>query len=121
SYGFVQPHLVLTKDREQPVEYRMDFLEHAGQEDHFAITLTLDKPGLYFYYFDLHAWDRKVFRGLMEEGYPALDKEGPQWQLTVYHPDFVTPGLLKGGTFYQIFPDRFYEGDPNKPWPFPER
>lgn len=121
SYGFVQPHLVLTKDREQPVEYRMDFLEHAGQEDHFAITLTLDKPGLYFYYFDLHAWGRKVYRGMMEEGYPALDKEGPQWQLTVYHPDFVTPGPLKGGTFYQIFPDRFYEGDPNKPWPFPER
>jgi glycosidase len=30
------------------------------------------------------------------------------WQLSVYAKDFATPDWLKGGMFYQIFPDRFY-------------
>ena len=40
---------------------------------------------------------------------------GLDWQLTVYEPDFKTPDWIKDGTMYQIFPDRFYEGVPNKP------
>ena len=120
-HGFVQPHLVLTKDGEFPVSYQMEFQEHEGERDRFSITLTLDQPGLYFYYFDLHSWDKKVFRGPMEEGYLTREEEGEPWQLTVYHREFTTPALLKGATMYQIFPDRFFEGDPDKEWPFPER
>jgi len=33
------------------------------------------------------------------------------WALTVYDPAFTTPDWVKDGIFYQIFPDRFRNGD----------
>ena len=39
------------------------------------------------------------------------------YQLTVYHPDFETPDWIKNAIVYQVFPDRFRDGnsDNNKP------
>ena len=39
------------------------------------------------------------------------------YQLTVYAPDFQTPDWIKNAIVYQVFPDRFRDGDPsnNKP------
>lgn len=40
------------------------------------------------------------------------------YQLTIYHPDFQTPDFVKNGVMYQIFPDRFRNGDvSNDPQP----
>jgi glycosidase len=40
------------------------------------------------------------------------------WQLSVYDPDFQTPDWVKNAVIYQIFPDRFRDGDPsNNPEP----
>src|SRR5690606_33548225 len=36
-----------------------------------------------------------------------------RFQLTVYDRDFRTPDWFKLGITYQIFPDRFYDGDPS--------
>jgi glycosidase/fibronectin type 3 domain-containing protein len=33
------------------------------------------------------------------------------WQLTVYDPSFQTPDWVKNGIMYQIFPERFRDGD----------
>jgi glycosidase len=33
------------------------------------------------------------------------------WQLTVYDPSFTTPEWVKNAVIYQIFPDRFRDGD----------
>ncbi len=33
------------------------------------------------------------------------------WQLTVHDPDFATPDWVKSAVIYQIFPDRFRDGD----------
>jgi glycosidase/fibronectin type 3 domain-containing protein len=35
------------------------------------------------------------------------------WQLSVYADDFSTPDWVKHAVIYQIFPDRFRDGDPN--------
>lgn len=46
----------------------------------------------------------------------ALDTPG--WQLTVYDPAFTTPDWTRGAVVYQVFPDRFANGDPtNDPSP----
>jgi len=34
------------------------------------------------------------------------------WQLTMYDPAFQTPDWVKNGIMYQIFPERFRDGDP---------
>jgi glycosidase len=40
------------------------------------------------------------------------------WQIDVYDPDFTTPAWTRGAVVYQIFPDRFFNGDPsNDPSP----
>jgi glycosidase len=38
---------------------------------------------------------------------------GDSFQLTVYDRDFTTPAWLQGATVYEIFPDRFRNGDPS--------
>ncbi len=40
------------------------------------------------------------------------------WQITAYDPDFTTPDWAPGSVVYQVFPDRFANGDPsNDPSP----
>ena len=120
NLGYVDPHLVLTKDREDPVHYRMNFEGQTPGVNHFSFTLAPTTPGLYFYHFDLYTDFRKIYRGENGEGYLTWI-DGESWQLTVYEPDFHTPDWIKSGTMYQIFPDRFCEGVPNKPMPFADR
>ena len=108
NYGYVDPHLVLIKDREDPVHYRMDFTGQEKGANHFSVTVTPTTSGLYFYYFDLYTDFRKVCRGKNAEG-ELTWVEGDCWQLTVYEPDFRTPDWIKNGTMYQIFPDRFWQ------------
>ena len=44
--------------------------------------------------------------------------DGSGWQLTVYDPAFTTPDWTRGAVVYQVFPDRFANGDPtNDPSP----
>ena len=40
------------------------------------------------------------------------DSVDNSWQLTVYDPSFQTPDWVKNGIMYQIFPERFRDGDP---------
>ena len=39
------------------------------------------------------------------------------WQLTVYDPTYTTPEWVKNAVIYQIFPDRFRDGDPTNNTP----
>ena len=118
--GYVDPHLVLTKDCEDPVHYRMEFTGQTPKVNHFALTVTPTTSGLYFYHFDLYTDFRRIYRTPGGEGVLSWT-DGQDWQLTVYEPDFKTPDWLKNSTMYQIFPDRFCEGKPNKAMPFADR
>ena len=120
ALGYVDPHLVLTKDHEDPVHYRMHFDGQTPQVNHFSVTVAPGTVGLYFYYFDLYTDFRKIYRGPDNEGVLAWTA-GDCWQLTVFEPDFQTPDWFKNTIVYQIFPDRFCEGVPNKPMPFADR
>ena len=44
------------------------------------------------------------------------------WQIVVHEPSFETPAWAHGAVVYQVFPDRFYDGDPaNNPTPDAEQ
>ncbi|HSH80606.1 MAG TPA: alpha-amylase family glycosyl hydrolase, partial [Herpetosiphonaceae bacterium] len=43
----------------------------------------------------------------------TLDESADRsWQLTVYDPSFETPDWVKDAVIYQVFPDRFRDGEP---------
>ena len=98
----------------------MNFDGQTPGVNHFVFQLAPTTSGLYFYHFDLYTDFRKIYRTANGEG-ELTWVNGLDWQLTVYEPDFKTPDWIKDGTMYQIFPDRFYEGVPNKPLPFADR
>ncbi len=57
---------------------------------------------------------------LFDGGWGATYDDSPDYsfQIDVYEPDFETPDWMKNAVVYQIFPDRFYNGDPrNDPRP----
>lgn len=45
-------------------------------------------------------------------GQPYAQSPDNSWQITVYAPSFYTPDWAKNGIIYQIFPERFRDGDP---------
>ena len=78
-----------------------------GAYDIFSGSFSINKPGLYFYYFRIYK-PTDSFR-LFKYGHDTNMEAGDRWQLTCTPKDFVTPDWAKGAVFYQIFPDRFYK------------
>ena len=84
--------------------YRGD-LYWCGQQDAFnewwECDYTPEKPGLFFYYFEIISW-RGPIRLSRVMGGEAVLGGGERWQLTVYRHDYVSPDWLAGGILYQI-------------------
>jgi len=101
--------LVIRSDKGESRYLPMGWLSMEGEnQEWWALGYTAEKADIYFYHFEYNTpWGRtKIMHngnclGLLAEG-------SEQWQLTVYGKAFTTPDWLKGGVFYQIFPDRFY-------------
>ncbi len=98
----------------------------AGGYDFWSLTVTPTEPTVLWYRFivrdgsdtDFYEDDfldpDGTYRGYREGGAGIAYEESPDlsFQLTVYDPAFRTPDWLKEATLYQIFPDRFRNGDP---------
>ena len=93
--------------------------------DYWAATVeTPATPDILYYSFVAHdGAARATCRTMpsLDGGTGSIDREpttGLEWQLTVYDPAFTTPAWTRGATVYQVFPDRFANGDPsNDPSP----
>lgn len=75
--------------------------------DYYTHTEQLDNVKL-CYYFEIHAGKISCFfdtRGVVKD-------INPYYHFQII-PDFKTPNWAKGAVFYQIFVDRFYNGDPS--------
>lgn len=92
-----------------------------GAVDHWELALPLPaQPTVLYYFFevqdgedtDYFVDDDPAFLG---GGFGATVDEwddSRSFQITVYDPDFKAPAWAEGGVVYQIFPDRFRNGDP---------
>ncbi|MFS8612561.1 MAG: alpha amylase N-terminal ig-like domain-containing protein [Planifilum fulgidum] len=88
-----------------------------GLLEYWETTVSSDRPTVFWYHFELQDGSRIVRYGDQPEqdggiGEPT-DGHPHDFQLTVYDRDFRTPDWFKLGITYQIFPDRFYDGDPS--------
>lgn len=110
--------ILLRNDREKlPRQIEMSRGAEYGESYTYFEYSTSFETGLYWYSF---AYDgatgyHEITR--FEDGNGYLSSEGKEWQQTIFDKDFVTPDWFKGGTMYQIFPDRFArDGEIIKPY-----
>lgn len=110
-----------------PVDYPLSYLEDRVESGTtyaiWSITLTTpSSPAIWYYKFRVqdgldtdwygdNSTDDHDNLGQGGEGAPSDDEPFPAFQLTVYQPGFVTPTWLQNANVYQIFPDRFRNGD----------
>jgi glycosidase len=97
--------------------------------DFWETTLDVGKqPTIYWYRFILTKGGETIYyednTRLGEDGaYFPADEGGSgigydsspdlSWQIAVYDPDYYTPEWMRDAVIYQIFPDRFRDGDPS--------
>ena len=99
---------------------RYEFLMQKMEEGDFSIAVPFDVgKGLYFYYFEiLEPSDWGMVRhfygcsGLGGEGVLyANENDVKPYQLTVFDKEDTAPDWYREAVFYQIFPDRFFNGN----------
>jgi glycosidase/Ca2+-binding RTX toxin-like protein len=108
-----------------PMTYLEDRVENGVNYAIWTLTLTtLPTPAILYYkfrvtdrfdvdwYSDAYADDHdNLNQG--GEGATSEDEPFPSFQISVYDPAFQTPAWLQNANVYQIFPDRFRNGDPS--------
>ncbi|MBK1812434.1 alpha-glucosidase C-terminal domain-containing protein [Clostridium sp. YIM B02505] len=83
--------------------------------DKWTAKFKLNTIGQYSYYFVIsNGSDVKTYSD--DDGYFGTGKTGDlssvlEYGLNIYKKDFKTPDWMKNGVVYQIFPDRFFDGD----------
>ena len=85
----------------------MQIASHDRLFDFYEIEITMGEEVL-VYYFEIHAGGKTCF----------FNKKGPTKELEPFFnyrvtPGFSTPDWAKGAIFYQIYVDRFANGDPS--------
>lgn len=79
------------------------------------------EPTVLYYFFELtdgrdtdyYVDDEPVFYGGGEGAVSDGWDDSRSFQITVYDPAFAVPEWAQGALYYQIFPDRFRDGDPS--------
>jgi len=104
--------------RDTQTLYDMTLASSDGLYDWWEITLPASsQPTIYWYRFiprdgsavAYYEDDDARTGGL---GQPFASSPDNSWQLTIYDPAFQTPDWVKNAIFYQVFVDRFRDGDP---------
>ncbi|CAN5750746.1 alpha-amylase family glycosyl hydrolase [soil metagenome] len=94
-----------------------------GTHEWWEATVTPGQPTIYWYRFialdgtatAFYEDDEALTGGLGQTYGSSTDRS---WQLSVHDPAFQSPEWVKNAVIYQIFPDRFRDGDPtNNPAP----
>jgi glycosidase len=110
-----------------PVDYPMTFLENRTEGstlyDIWTHTLlTPASPSILYYKFRVtDVSDEDFYSDSYADDHDNLNQGGegaaadsepfPAFQITAYDPGFQTPAWLQNANVYQIFPDRFRNGD----------
>ncbi len=93
--------------------YDLDFVGSQNDQDIWSKKIQINDNGVYGYKF--------ILNGIKEYGDDAKPgqtgmvtlRDAKPFQLTVYRADYKTPNWAKEAVTYQIFPDRFFNGDPS--------
>ncbi|MGE5678404.1 MAG: glycoside hydrolase family 13 protein [Pseudomonadota bacterium] len=90
--------------------------EKQGESFYYSVNINLpQQPGLLWYYFLLVIDGRKYYYGNNERSLGGIgriyDTLPPKYQITIFREDVRSPGWYKKSIMYQIFVDRFRNGN----------
>lgn len=109
--------LVYKPDKSDEVRVDMPYVFSILENCIYEKTITVpDCAGLIWYYFEVETSNGIVYYGNNHEnlggrGEMSFQIASHSFQITVYNDDYVTPDWFKKGIAYQIFPDRFFNGN----------
>lgn len=93
---------------EETLTFPLGFSKRREDYNIYKCTFNIRKAGIYYYRFEVHCLDGIWFIGRGKKGQAIRQDFAPEWQLTIYDKNFVTPDFIKGGIIYHIFVDRFH-------------
>lgn len=94
--------IIADDDGESLVVSPLTYIDKQDGVSRFCGNIRIDKPGLYWYRFEI---DTELGIFFKRKG------ESEDYQLTVFSKTYRTPATFKGGIIYHIFVDRFCKGD----------
>ena len=121
----------LNPDHESSTPYNLNvpYVSNDGQYDYWQVSPALPTtPTILYYKFELLRGNDGPGGGMTDwysddyaddhdnlgqggTGTPSHSEPQQSFQLSVYDPTSTTPDWMKNATIYQIFPDRFRDGD----------
>ncbi len=112
DFSFEKAYLVVLRDK-----YK---IETEMLRDENILYAEYDAPGepcVLWYWFSIRlSGDNWIYYGVSPGATSGMGKAywntPPAFQLTVFDKDFSTPNWVKGANMYQVFPDRFRQGNP---------
>ena len=108
SSGVTAVTMRLHQDGQPDIDMDLRWIDEGTYE--LELDMSEVGVGLYYYTFLLHRGFDILYTCAYDNVHFNLDKRpGKFFMLTVYDKDFDTPRWFRGGTMYQIFPDRFYK------------
>ena len=117
--GIDQVYLVIKPEGQQLHRIKMEPINNGFFQTKFSFK---DGKGLYFYHFEIEylSADQQRFTRYYgwsgENGHGELRdylKECTDYQVTCYQKAETPPDWYRQAIFYQIFPDRFFNGNPD--------
>ncbi len=109
--------LVYTVDGSETQKMNMPYRFELNGGSIYSCKLPIpDTPCLIWYYFELESDQGTVYYGNNSEclggaGEVSFNSPNTAYQITVYDENYKTPDWFKTAVAYQIFPDRFCNGD----------
>lgn len=109
--------LVYKKDNGKTHYADMPYVFSVSADSIYEKTIEMpDEPVLIWYYFEIATDAGVVYYGNNSEnlggkGEMSFQPPSHAFQVTVYKEDYKTPDWFKSGIAYQIFPDRFCNGN----------
>ncbi|MGN0150474.1 MAG: glycoside hydrolase family 13 protein [Clostridia bacterium] len=109
--------LVYKRDAKEEIRVDMAYLFNLGDLCIYSVKVKMpDEVGLIWYYFEIETSQGIVYYGnnsknLGGMGEVSFQKPERSFQITVYDKEYKTPDWFKEGVAYQIFVDRFCNGN----------
>lgn len=109
--------LVYKPDNADEIRVDMPYVFEINDNSIYEISVKMpDEAGLIWYYFEIVANHGTIYYGnnsknLGGKGETSYETPSNSFQITVYNDYYETPEWFKNGVAYQIFPDRFCNGN----------